>query len=62
VGVDPVALIEAINDAQAQRAAAQAELDAAPQLPDALTEAEVYVMIDFLGDVGQGLNSANPSR
>lgn len=27
-----------------------------------LTEAEVYAMIDYLGDVGHALNRADPSR
>ena len=58
-GVDPTALVEAINAAQAQRAAARAELDGAPA-PSALTEAEVYAMIDSLGDVGTALSDARP--
>jgi len=45
-GVHPAALVESINQAQAQRAAAQAELDGAPS-PTALTEADVYAMIDY---------------
>ncbi|MGH3982166.1 MAG: hypothetical protein ACRDST_05635 [Pseudonocardiaceae bacterium] len=44
--------MEAINDAQAQRAAAQAELEGAPA-----TDAEVYAMIDSLGDVGASLTT-----
>lgn len=57
-GVDPAAVVEAVNDAQAQRAAAQAELDnAAPS--DILDAAEVYAMIDALGDVGRALNRAD---
>jgi len=60
--VDPVALVESINEAQAQRAAARAELDAAPAAPDVLSEAEVYAMVDFLGDVGEALNGANLAR
>jgi hypothetical protein len=39
-GVDPAALVEAINDAQAQRTAAQAELDGAPAR-NALTEGAI---------------------
>ncbi len=60
-GIDPEALVEAINDAQAQRAAARAELNNAPA-PDALTDAEVYAMIDSLGDVGAALHGAKPER
>ena len=59
-GVDPAALVEAINQAQAQRAAARAELDATPA-PNAVTDAEVYAMIDSIGDVGRALNSADPA-
>jgi hypothetical protein len=62
-GVDPAALVESINEAQAQRASAKAELDsAASQGSHLLTDAEVYAMIDSLGDVGEALNSANPAR
>ncbi|MBB2938121.1 hypothetical protein FHX82_005197 [Amycolatopsis bartoniae] len=46
-GVDPAALVEVINDAQAQRTAARAELDGA-SAPSVLTPAEVYAMIDSL--------------
>ncbi|GAA3853827.1 MULTISPECIES: hypothetical protein [Amycolatopsis] len=46
-GVDPAALVEAITESQAQRAAARAELDGAPA-PSLLTFAEVYAMIDSL--------------
>jgi hypothetical protein len=58
-GIDPAALVEAINEAQAQRAAARAELDNAPA-PNTLRDAEVYAMIDSLGNVGEAL--ANPKR
>jgi DNA invertase Pin-like site-specific DNA recombinase len=58
-GVDPAALVEAINEAQAQRTAAQAELEGAPA-PNELTDAEVYAMIDSLGDVGAALADAQP--
>jgi hypothetical protein len=61
-GVDPAALVESINEAQAQRAAAQAELNAAPPAQNLLTDADVYAMVDSLEDVGQALNSANPAR
>jgi hypothetical protein len=50
-GIDPGAMVDAINEAQVQRAAAQAELEGAPA-PTAVTDAEVYAMIDALGDVG----------
>jgi hypothetical protein len=60
-GVDPAALVEAINDAQAQRTAARAELDGAPA-PSLLTSAEVYAVIESLGDVGRELNKAEPEK
>nr|WP_269189784.1 recombinase zinc beta ribbon domain-containing protein [Haloechinothrix halophila] len=60
-GADPAAFVEAINEAQSQRAAARAELDGTPA-PDALTDAEVYAMIDSLGDVGEALNDAKPEK
>ncbi|MGW5645349.1 recombinase family protein [Saccharopolyspora sp. NPDC003752] len=60
-GVDPEALTEAINEAQAERAAARAELENKPA-PNALTDAEVYAMIDSLGDVGASVSSAKPDR
>lgn len=58
-GVDPAALVEVINPAQAERAAAQAELTNVPA-DNTLTAAEVYAMIDYLGDVGAALNDGKP--
>jgi DNA invertase Pin-like site-specific DNA recombinase len=60
-GIDPTALVEAINTAQTERAAARAELDNAPA-PSAVTAADVYAMIDSLGDVGAALKDAKPER
>ncbi|MEV0054312.1 recombinase family protein [Saccharopolyspora shandongensis] len=60
-GVDPEALTEAINEAQVERAAARAELENKPA-PNALTDAEIYAMIDSLGDVGAALSSVKPDR
>ncbi|MDQ2706572.1 MAG: hypothetical protein M3Z25_02570 [Actinomycetota bacterium] len=40
-GVDPAALVEGINEAQAERAAARAELENA-SVSEALADAEVY--------------------
>ena len=57
MGADPAALVEAINTAQAERAAAQAELANAPD-PRALSDAEVYAMVDSLGNVGAALKDA----
>jgi hypothetical protein len=55
-GVDPMALVEVINAAQAERAAARAELDA-----HAVTDAEIYAMIDSLGAIDAALNSRKPN-
>ncbi|MEV5540057.1 recombinase family protein [Saccharopolyspora shandongensis] len=56
-GADPAALVDAINTAQAERSAAQAELDNAPELRT-MSDAEVYAMIDSLGNVGAALKGA----
>ncbi|SEF24595.1 hypothetical protein SAMN05421837_102781 [Amycolatopsis pretoriensis] len=60
-GVDPSAVVEGINRAQADRAAAQAELMAANE-PAGLGEAEVYAMIDSLGNIGAALADGQPGR
>lgn len=49
--------VEVINKAQRERAAARAELERAP-VTNLLTDAEVYAMIDSLGDVGAALSEA----
>ncbi|MEU4445460.1 hypothetical protein AB0K14_26540 [Actinosynnema sp. NPDC050801] len=56
-GIDPLALVEPMNEAQAVRAAARAELEGTPA-PDALSTAEVHAMIDSLGNVGAALADA----
>jgi hypothetical protein len=58
-GVDPTALVEAINEAQAIRAATRAEMEGT-SAPDAITEAEVYARIDSLADTGASLSKAGP--
>jgi hypothetical protein len=55
--VDPVALVQGINEAQAERAPAQAELQNT-SVPEALSDAEIRAMIDSLGDVGAALAQA----
>ena len=60
-GIDPSALVEATNEAQAKREAARTELAAAPSARP-LGGAEVYAMIDSLGDVGTALKDAKPER
>jgi hypothetical protein len=58
-GVEPNALVESINDAQQQRAAAKAELENTPAL-NVLDTAEVYALIDSLA-MSAG-NSTAPTR
>ncbi len=60
-GVDPAALVDAMNAAQAERTAARAELDGAPVTAE-LAAAEVYAMVDILGDVGAAITDARPER
>jgi hypothetical protein len=58
-GIDPSALVGAINEAQAQRAAARAESEGAPA-STLITDAEVYAMFGSLSDVGAALKDAEP--
>ncbi|MDI5977968.1 recombinase family protein, partial [Amycolatopsis magusensis] len=60
-GIDPAALVEAINQTQAERAAARADLGERDEA-GAITEAEVYAMVDSLGDVGAALTGASQER
>lgn len=60
-GVDPAAMVEAINSAQKERAALKAELEHAPT-PSTLTDAEIHAMIDSLGNVGAALSQGRPER
>nr|CEL13531.1 Site-specific recombinase [Kibdelosporangium sp. MJ126-NF4]CTQ99215.1 Site-specific recombinase [Kibdelosporangium sp. MJ126-NF4] len=60
-GIDPAALVEVINQAQAERAAARAELDNVPA-PDAFTDAEVYAMLDSMTDVAEVLTGKRPEK
>ena len=57
-----MALTEVINNAQAERAAARAELENEPTAGGAISDAEVYAMVDSLGEVGTALSSAKPER
>ncbi len=59
-GVDPEAMVEAINQAQAERRAAQAEIDSAPAAA-VLAAADVHAMIDSFGDVGAALDEGRPA-
>lgn len=58
-GIDPSALVDAVNQAKAERDAAQAEIDGAAS-GGTLDRADVYAMIDSLGDVGAALTGGNP--
>ncbi|WP_245351031.1 hypothetical protein [Pseudonocardia parietis] len=59
-GIDPLALVEAVNQAQADRAAAQAEIERGAS-GGVLDRAEVYAMIDSLGDIGATLADGKPA-
>ncbi|MFC0435568.1 recombinase family protein [Kutzneria buriramensis] len=60
-GVDPSALVDPINEAQDQRAAAKAQLEGL-QAPNLMTEAEAYARIDSLGDVGKTVKQGSPEN
>ena len=59
--VNPAALVEPVNAALAERDAARA-VPSTAAATDAITEAEVYAVIDSLADVGDSLNTAKPKR
>ena len=58
-GVDPAAVVDAINQAQVQRAAAKDELNNA-SAPLFLDTADVRAMVGALGDIGEALSRAEP--
>jgi hypothetical protein len=58
-GVDPLALVEAINRAKAQRDAVRADLAHQPKAT-VLDAAEVYAMLDSFGDVVAVIEQARP--
>ncbi len=59
-GIDPAAVKDPINAAQAQREAARVALASA--LPSGrLDVAEVYAMVDALGDVAQAIKDVRPN-
>ncbi|WP_157187606.1 hypothetical protein [Nocardia vinacea] len=59
-GVDPQALVTAMNTAQADKAAARAELQNLPKI-DRLTETEIRKLIESVGDIRAVLTAGNPS-
>lgn len=60
-GIAPAAVVESINQAQADRAVVQAELASVGE-PAGLSEAEVYAMVDSLGDIGAALTDSEPGK
>ena len=60
-GIDPAALIDAINQAQAERVAAHAELNGQPAAQE-LTRQDIDTMIDSIGDISAALAEAEPQR
>ncbi|MFC4084935.1 hypothetical protein [Amycolatopsis samaneae] len=60
-GAEPVALVDSLNRAQAEKAAAEAELANMTE-PSALDRAEIYAMVDSLGDVGAALGGASVEK
>lgn len=60
-GVDPQALVTAVNSAQADKAAAQSELANLPAVHK-LTETEIRKLIDSLGDIRAILRAGAPSQ
>jgi len=60
-GIDPTAIVDAVNDAQAQRLAARAELDGLPAA-SRVTRAELFARLDSMGDVGAVLKKGSPEK
>jgi hypothetical protein len=59
-GMEPAALVEVMNQAQAERVAARAEIERMPTT-EAVSRAAVYAMIDSLGDVGAVIKDGKPA-
>jgi hypothetical protein len=57
-GIDPTALVEAVNAANAERAAARAELNNLP-VSQTLSEDDIRTMLTSLGDITSVLNRAS---
>ena len=60
-GIDPAALVDAINQAHAEHVAAQAELNERPATQE-LTRQDIETMIDSIGDIGAALTEAEPQN
>ncbi|WP_112271267.1 recombinase family protein [Lentzea terrae] len=61
-GVNPEALVGAINEAAEKRAAAEAELDGMPKRGGRRSVAAIYAMIDALGDVKSMTRRGEPDE
>ncbi len=59
-GANPAALVDPLNRAEQERQAAHADLDRIPAR-HVLSYADIAVMINDLGDVGQALDRADPA-
>ncbi|WP_280414991.1 hypothetical protein [Nocardia carnea] len=59
-GVDPQALVVAMNTAQADKAAAEAELNGLPKVRR-FTETEIRKLVDALGDIRAVLTAGHPT-
>ncbi|MDX8030288.1 recombinase family protein [Lentzea sp. BCCO 10_0856] len=60
-GVDPVALVDAINETEEQRAAASAELNGLPA-PNLASAAELQAAVDSLADVTAVIKEGEPEK
>ncbi|WP_245822685.1 hypothetical protein [Lentzea waywayandensis] len=60
-GVDPVALVDAINETEEQRAAASAELNGLPA-PNLASAAELQAAVDSLADVTAIIKEGEPEK
>lgn len=60
-GVDPAAIVSAINEAEEIRAAASAELKGF-RAPHLITEAQAQVRLDMLDDVTEVISEGKPER
>lgn len=52
-------MVEPMNQAEAERASARAELDNTP-VANLITAADVYAMVDSLGDIAAALSGTDP--
>ncbi|MEV6243060.1 zinc ribbon domain-containing protein [Lentzea sp. NPDC051838] len=61
-GVNPEALVGAINEAEQKRAAAEAELDGMPKRGGRRSVAAIFAMVDSLGDVRSMTRRGEPDE